>query len=158
MDSVLVAYYSFSGNTRHLACDIVRQTGGEVRELIPQKPYAFEHNTASKETRNEVLRGYCPVLLSGNEPIEDFATVFIGTPNWFKSLAPPVLSFLRKHDFSGKTVIPFCTHGGGGFGEIEAQIRAECPKATVLPGLAANGAATAAQVADWLKQIGIFQD
>ncbi|MBP7105480.1 MAG: hypothetical protein KBA83_10180, partial [Fermentimonas sp.] len=45
------------------------------------------------------------------------AAYLIGSPNWFKTLAPPVMSFLKRHNFAGKTVIPFCTHGGGGFGQ-----------------------------------------
>jgi flavodoxin len=64
------------------------------------------------------MRGFCPKLKFGDEPIDDYNTIFIGSPNWFRTLAPPVMSFLRKHDFSGKTVMPFCTHGGGGFVSI----------------------------------------
>lgn len=65
------------------------------------------------------FRGFCPKLISGNELTNDYRIIFIGTPNWFKTFAPPVMSFLKQHDFTGKIVIPFCTHGGGGFGQIE---------------------------------------
>lgn len=155
MSNILVVYFSFSGTTRELAQEIARQTGGELRELVSQKPYAFDYNTAAKEARNEITRGVCPPLSSGNEPIDGYTTVFVGTPNWFKSLAPPVLSFLRGHDFSGKTIVPFCTHGGGGFGGIEQKIADECPASNLLPGLAVGGAASGEQVASWLKMIGV---
>ena len=91
-------------NTANLALEIAIQTGGDIRELVPDKNYSFDYNTAAKEVRSEIDRGFCPKLISGNEPIDDYETIFIGTPNWFKTLAPPVLSFLRQHDFTGKTV------------------------------------------------------
>ena len=155
MTDVLVVYYSFSGTTRGLAEEIAKQTAGELRELIPQKPYSFGHNTASKEVRGEIARGVCPLLSSGNEPADGYTTIFVGTPNWFKSLAPPVLSFLRGRDLSGKTIVPFCTHGGGGFGEIEGRIAGECTDSTLLPGLAAGSATTPEQVVGWLETIGM---
>jgi flavodoxin len=156
MRNILIVYYSFSTNTQKLAIEIARQTGGDIRELIPQKTYSFNYNTATKEARSEILRGFCPELKSGNEPIDNYDTVFLGTPNWFKSLTPPVLTFLRKHDFSPKTLIPFCTHGGGGFGEIEKQIAKECLNSRLLPGIAVNGSASVGQISAWLSEIGLL--
>ncbi len=152
MSRILIAYYSFSGATRSVAEEIAKQTGGDLRELVPQKPYTFAHNTAAKEARSEITRGYCPALLRGNEPIEGYETVFVGTPNWFKAAAPPVISFLTRHDFTGKTVIPFCTHGGGGLGEIAERIAEACPGAAMRPGLAAEGSASSEEVAGWLRE------
>ena len=73
--------------------------------------------------------------------------------NWFKTLAPPVMSFLRLNDFTGKTIIPFCTHGGGGFGQIANDIAKECPKSKILPGIAVTGTVTSEEVTNWLKMI-----
>lgn len=156
MSNILIVYYSFSKNTQKLANEIARQTGGDIRELIPQKAYSFNYNTAAKDARNEIMCGFCPELKSGNEPIDGYDTVFIGTPNWFKTLTPPVLTFLRKHDFSGKTVIPFCTHGGGGFGEIEKEITKECSNSKILPGIAVSDGDSTDQISDWLKKIGLL--
>ena len=114
----LVVYYSYSGITRRLAEDIALITDGELRELKLQKPYSFSYNTAVKEVREEIEKGYCPHLTEGAEAIENAEVIFIGSPNWLKTFAPPVLSFLRTVDLSGKTIIPFCTHGGGGFGRM----------------------------------------
>jgi flavodoxin len=155
MDHILIVYYSFSKNTQKLANEIARQIGGEARELIPKKAYSFDYNTAAKEARNEILRGYCPELESGNESIDDYDIVFIGTPNWFKSIAPPVRTFLQNHEFAEKTIIPFCTHGGGGFGEIENEIKLECRDAKILPGIAVLGSAGPEHISDWLKGIGL---
>lgn len=155
MNDVLIVYYSLFKNTKTLAQEIAKQTGGAVRELIPEKNYSFDYNTAVKEARNEVSRGYCPKLISGNEPIDGFQTIFVGTPNWFKTLAPPVVSFLKQHDFNGKTVIPFCTHGGGGMGQIENHITELCTKGGILPGIAVNGTIKPEEIANWLINIGI---
>lgn len=157
MNNALVAYYSFSGSTRALAEEIACQTGAHLRELVPQKPYAFDYNTAVKEARNEITRGYCPKLASGNEPIQEYGIIFIGTPNWFKTLAPPVLSFLRQHSFSNKTIVPFCTHGGGGFGNIETRIAEECPASSLLSGLAVSGSPGHRVVSAWLQSIGLHR-
>jgi len=154
MENTLIAYYSLFQNTANLALEIAGQTGGILRELIPDKNYSFDYNTAVKEVRNEISRGFCPKLISGNESIDDYNIIFIGTPNWFKTLAPPVMSFLRQHDFTGKTIIPFCTHGGGGFCEIENDIAKECSNSIIIPGIAVNGAVSSEEVTKWLETIG----
>lgn len=154
MNNTLIVFYSLFGNTENLALEIAIQTGGALRKLIPDDNYSFDYNTACKEVRNQISRGFCPKLISGSESIEDYQTIFIGSPNWLKTLAPPVLSFLRAHDFTGKTVIPFCTHGGGGFGQIENDIARECLKSNMLPGIAVNGTAQSEEVTKWIETIG----
>ncbi|MDF2840477.1 MAG: flavodoxin [Clostridia bacterium] len=154
MNNTLIVYFSLFQNTANLALEIAIQTGGTLRELIPDKNYSFDYNTAAKEARSEISRGFCPKLISGNESIEDYQTIFIGSPNWFKTFAPPVMSFLRQHDFAGKTIIPFCTHGGGGFGQIENDMAKECPKAVFLPGIEANPSVEPEEVTNWLETIG----
>lgn len=155
MSKTLIVYYSFSNTTKNLAEDIAIITDGDIRELIPEKSYSFSYNGATKEVRNEIEKGYCPKLLSGNEAINNYENIFIGTPNWFKSFAPPILSFLRSVDLNGKTIIPFCTHGGGGFGQIEINISKECPNSKLLPGFAATSDFDDKQVQDWIDKIGI---
>ncbi|MDF2522877.1 MAG: flavodoxin [Clostridiales bacterium] len=153
MSKTLVVYYSYSNTTKSLAEDIAIITAGDIRELIPEKPYSFTFNGATKEARSEIERGYCPKLLSGNEPINDYEYIFVGTPNWFKSFAPPILSFLRSVDLSKKTIIPFCTHGGGGFGQIEINIAKECPNSKLLPGFAGTSDIDDKQVQGWIEDL-----
>ena len=107
MSKILIVYYSLFQNTKNFALEIAKQTGGDIRELIPEKSYSFNYNTAAKEVRSEIARGFCPKLLSGNEPIDDYEIIFIGTPNWFKTMAPPVRSFLRNHNSRGKNSSTF---------------------------------------------------
>lgn len=153
MKKVLVVYYSLFQNTMNLAFEIAEQIDGDIRELIPENNYSFDYNTAVKEVRNQIERGFCPELISGNESVEDYETIFIGTPNWFKTMAPPVMSFIRQHDLSGKTIIPFCTHGGGGFGQIENDIARECSDSIIVPGIAVNGIAQLEEVKKWIDDI-----
>lgn len=153
MSKILVVYYSLFKNTQRLAIEIAKQTGADIREIIPERQYSFDYNTASKEVRSEINRGFCPKLKAGNEPITIYDIIFIGSPNWFKKIAPPVMSFLRTFDFSGKTIIPFCTHGGGGFGQIETDISRECSNAKILPGFNANGMISTREVSEWLEGI-----
>ena len=157
MSKILIVYYSYSNATRSLAEDIAIITNGDIRELIPEKPYSFTYNGATKEVRNEVERGYCPKLLSGNEPVTDYEYIFIGTPNWFKSFAPPILSFLRSVNLDGKTIIPFCTHGGGGFGQIEVNIAKEGPNLKLLPGFESTGDIDDKKVEDWINGMKILE-
>ena len=122
----LIVYYSYSGITKGLAEDIALITDGDLREIEPEEPYSFSYNTAVKEVRTQIEKGYCPPLRRGVESVGDAETIFIGSPNWLTTFAPPVLSFLRSVDLSGKTIIPFCTHGGGGFGHMLEDYRREC--------------------------------
>ena len=147
----LVVYYSYSGITRRLAEDIALITDGNLRELKPQKPYSFSYNTAVKEARAEIEKGYCPPLLQGAEPIEDTDVIFVGSPNWLKTFAPPVLSFLRSVDLSGKTIIPFCTHGGGGFGRMIEDYKRECKNSIIKDGIALRGDYNFDELEKWFE-------
>ena len=134
----LIVYYSYSGITRRLAEDIALITDGKLRELKPEKPYSFLYNTAIKELRQEIDRGYCPPLIEGAESVDE-KVIFIGSPNWIRTFAPPVLSFLRAVDLKGKTIIPFCTHGGGGFGQMIESYKKECKDSIIKEGIALKG-------------------
>ncbi|HML47084.1 MAG TPA: flavodoxin [Clostridia bacterium] len=155
MQKILVVFYSHSKTTRSLAEEIALLTDGDLRELIPEKPYDFADHAASKQARGEIDRGHCPPLTSGLEPLDGYTHIFIGTPNWFKSCAPPVRTFLRNAGLAGKTLIPFCTHGGGGLGNIEACVAEACPHAALLPGFAATADFETQQVARWLADLGV---
>ena len=146
----LIVYYSYSGITRRLAEDVALITDGELKELKPQKPYSFSYNTAVKEARYAIENKHCPPLAEGAEPIGGAEVIFIGSPNWLKTFAPPVLTFLKIVDLSGKTIIPFCTHGGG-FGKMIEDYKKECSNSIIKEGLALKGDYTFEEVQNWLK-------
>ena len=149
----LIVYYSYSGITKRLAEDIALITDGKLRELKPEKPYSFSYNTAIKELRQEIDRGYCPLLIEGAESVDDAEVIFIGSPNWIRTFAPPVLSFLRAVDLKGKTIIPFCTHGGGGFGQMIESYKKECKDSIIKEGIALKGDYSFDELNDLLKRV-----
>lgn len=103
-------------------------------------------------------KGYCPPLRQGLANIDDFETIFIGSPNWLKTFAPPVLSFLRTTDLSGKTIIPFCTHGGGGFGHMLEDYKRECGASHIKTGIALKGDYSFNELQKWLEMSGVYRD
>jgi flavodoxin len=113
---VLVAYFSRSGNTRRIANLIQRQVGGTLYEIQPEEPYPDSYHAAVDQAKVEIQAGYKPALRSRLDDTESYDTVFVGSPNWWDTIAPPVATFLSENDLSGKTIVPFCTHGGGGLG------------------------------------------
>lgn len=121
--SKIVVYYSFSGSTRNLAEDIALILDCEILEIRPKIPYSFSHNTAVREVREEIERGYCPILEPFSLDISIYDTIILCTPNWLKTYPPPVLSFFRNNDLKEKEIVIFSTHGGGGFGKIIEEVK-----------------------------------
>ncbi len=142
--SILVAYYSHSSNTRGIAELIQRETGGTLFEIQPEVAYPTAYNTVVEQAKREIQAGFRPPLRAGLDQLQSYDTILIGTPNWWSTIAPPVATFLAGQDLAGKTVAPFCTHGGGGAGHIARDVAALCPGATVLPVLAVRGGAAPA--------------
>lgn len=131
---ILIAYYSWSGNTKELANYIKKEVGGDLFEIVPEKPYPDLYQLVVEQAKKEIKEGYKPPLKYKLESIDFYNIVFIGTPNWWSTVAPPVVTFLTLYDFSNKIIIPFGSHGGGGKGKIESDIKRLCPQSNVLEG------------------------
>lgn len=136
---VLIAYYSWGGNTKYAAAQIQKATGGTLFEIKPVKPYPSGYRECTVQAKKEIQEGVRPELAARVEDMGKYDVIFIGSPNWWSTIAPPVASFLASHDLSGKTVIPFVTHGGGGMARCGDEVRKLCPKSTVLKGGAFAG-------------------
>ena len=157
-EHTLVAYFSHSGNTRRIAHLIHQEVGGTIHEIQPQVPYPNAYNTVVDQAKQEIRAGHKPALQSTLDHIETYDTVFVGSPNWWSTIAPPVATFLSEYDLSGKTIVPFCTHGGGGLGRIGQDIARLCPQSTVLScfGVYGSGAGNVqAEVSAWLRKVGV---
>lgn len=111
----LIVYYSHSGTTRRLAELITRETGGDLLELVPETAYPQDYNAVVAQAKRELQSGHRPALKTALPDLSAYDMVFVGTPNWWSSPAPPVLTFLEQADAKGATVAPFCTHGGRRF-------------------------------------------
>jgi flavodoxin len=155
---VLVAYFSHTGNTRELARQIHEAVGGDLFEIQPEKPYPDEYNAVVQQAKVELQSDYKPKLKTRVKNMESYDVVFIGSPNWWNTVAGPVRAFLSEYDMSGKTIVPFMTHGGNGLGRSVKDVSKLCPKSTVLEGLAILGTEVKTsqdQVADWLRKLKI---
>ena len=126
LDNALVVYFSATGNTGEAAGYIASITGADVFEIVPADPYTSEDlNWNNPESRVSVEHAQKeagtlqPVPLADATPDnwDSYDTVFIGYPIWWFEAAWPVESFVRANDFTGKTVIPFCTSASSGIGE-----------------------------------------
>lgn len=138
---VAVVFFSQSevGNTRIVAEWIAEATGGELAEVAPLSPYPEPYGETLRVANAERADGTAPAIKPIAAAIDDCDTVFIGSPVWYGTFAAPVSTFLSDHSLAGKTVIPFCTHGGGGAGRTFEDIKAACPDSIVLPGFSARG-------------------
>ncbi len=157
MTTALIAYYTHSGNTRTIAECIARKTGAAVTEIAPVNAYPTDYDTVVNQAKKEIQAGAIPELAEDADA-ESYDVVFVGTPNWWSTMAPPIKTFLNRHDLAGKTVVPFCTHGGGGGGRIERDIAAACPGADVKAALVVSGDGgkrLESQVDAWLRETGI---
>jgi len=136
----LIIYFSHSGNTRKIANVIHNVVGGDIAEIRPLEPYPSNYNAVVEQAKRELHSGYIPKLRTSAENVSAYDVVFVGSPNWWHTIAPPVISFLSQSDLAGKTIIPFVTHGGGGLGRSAADIAELCPNSTVREGIALFGA------------------
>ncbi len=126
---ILIAYYSWSGNTRYAAEQIQKMTGGTIFEIKPAKAYPSDYSACVDQAKQECRDEFKPELATKVADFAKYDVIFVGTPNWWSTMAPPVRSFLSSYDFSGKTVIPFVTHGSGGMARCERDMQKACPKA-----------------------------
>lgn len=157
MSKTLVIYYSHSGNTRHLAEMIAKQAKGDCLEIVPQDAYPQGYNEVVAQAQKEIKAGYRPALKNKAMDLSAYDTVLVGTPNWWSSIAPPIATFLENNDLSEKKVAVFCTHGGGGFGHIEKDVKALCPDSQMLSGWSVYGnGAGAGDAEKWLKKIKVL--
>jgi flavodoxin len=137
--NILVVYFSRSGNTRGLADQIHERVGGDVFEIVPVDPYPTDYDAVVAQAKRELNSGYKPPLKAKIENVGSYDVIFIGYPNWCGTVPRPIVAFLSDHNLSGITIVPFCTHEGGGVGRSAADISKLCPQSTVAEGLAVRG-------------------
>ena len=155
---ILVAYYSWSGNTKALAEKISAGTGGELFEIVPAQPYPTEYGECTERAKKEQQEGVRPALKAKPENLASYDVVFVGSPNWWGSYAPPIRTLLDDPAFAGKTVVPFFTHGGGGMQNCESDMREQLVNATLpltVSGSSADGSRAQRAVDAWLREIGL---
>ncbi len=123
---ILIAYYSYSGNTKEVAEAIHEEIGGDLFEIKTEGTYPENYREMTQQAKKEIQDGYRPRLTTAITDISQFDTIFLGSPNWWGTITPQVSSFLESYNLSGKTVVPFITHGGGGEQNTIRDLTAQC--------------------------------
>ena len=117
---ILVAYFSATGTTKTLAGYISEVTGGDLYEIVPEIPYSSEDlnysDNNSRSTREQNDESVRPVISGSLENMDQYDTIFLGYPIWWGEAPRIIDTFMEAYDFSGKTIVPFCTSGGSGIG------------------------------------------
>ena len=113
MSRMLVVYYSWSnGNTKRIAEQLANRTGADIARIETVQPYTGSYQDIVDQGQREVNEGYRPPIQPLGVNVADYDVIAVGTPTWWYTMAPAVLTFLEGKDFTGKTVIPFMTNGG----------------------------------------------
>ncbi len=154
---ILITYFSHSGNTKAFAQSIQKEVGGDLFAIEPQNVYPTNYDEVVAQAKQEVESGYQPQLKNKID-LSTYDVIFVGTPIWWYTVAPPVRTFLSENDLAGKTIIPFSTHKGSGLSGIDRTMQELQPQATVLKGFAiwdnqAND--KQADIASWLNELNL---
>lgn len=147
---VLVAYFSRAGenynvgvvekgSTEILAELVAENTNGTMFYIKTVNAYPESYEECKKVAIQERDSAARPELAAGVEDFDTYDVIYLGYPIWYGDMPMAVYTFLESYDFTGKTIIPFCTHAGSGLANTVKDIQAECPGATVLDGLAVSG-------------------
>ena len=132
---VLVAYFSWSGNTEQMAQMIAEETGASLFEITPAAPYTDDYDELLDIAQQEQAEDARPELAAQVENWDSCDTVFVGYPNWWSDAPMAVYTFLESYDWTGKTLIPFNTSASGGFGRSLSRIGESAAGAEILEGL-----------------------
>ncbi|MBP2032079.1 flavodoxin [Clostridium algifaecis] len=154
MTKSLIAYFSHSGNTEVIANMIKENVGCDLFKIETVEKYPSNYNDVVNVARKEQNADSRPKLARKVENMDSYNVIYIGFPNWWGTIPMCVFTFFESYDFSGKTIIPFCTNEGSGMGRSEHDIKKLCPKSNVLSGLPIRGSSvhgSEKEVSRWLK-------
>lgn len=168
---ILIAYFSRAGenynvgniqkgNTQIVAELIGSQTGGTLFKIQTKNPYPEDYQKCTEVAKKEKESNARPELTDRVDNIDEYDVIFLGYPIWWNDMPMAVYTFLKSYDFSGKTIIPFCTHEGSGLADTKNSISDTCSNAKVIEGLAIRGKTaqkspeeTKDLVISWIKKI-----
>lgn len=153
--SIVVKNKDVLGNMKYMAMTIQEAIGGELFRIETTEEYPLEHETLVNQAKEEQNEDARPELATHIENVEQYNIIFLGYPNWWGDMPQPLYTFLEEYDFSGKTIIPFNSHGGSGFSNTIEEIKKLQPNATVKDdglSISRNDVADSEQeITDWAK-------
>lgn len=156
---ILVAYFSATNTTKGVAEHIANGLGAELYEIVPEEPYTdadLDYNDDSSRSTIEMNDPDARPVISGSvENMDQYDIVFLGYPIWWGEAPRIVSTFVESYDFSGKTIVPFCTSGGSGMGSSATNLEQLTSGATWLEGQRLNGGDSQDTVMEWVKGLGL---
>lgn len=156
---VLVAYFSATGTTEGVAEHIANGLNADIYEIVPEDPYTdadLNYNDNNSRTTIEMNDPDARPAISGSvEDMNQYTIVFIGYPIWWGDAPRIISTFVESYDFSGKTIVPFCTSGGSGIGSSATNLEQLTSRATWLSGRRLNGSDSQNTVMEWVNSLGL---
>ena len=154
---ILVAYFSATGTTKGVAEHIANGLNADIYEIVPEEAYTdadLDYNDNNSRTTIEMNDPDARPVISGSvENMEQYDTVFIGYPIWWGEAPRIASTFMESYDFSGKTIVPFCTSGGSGIGSSASNLERLTSGATWLDGRRLNGSDSQDTVMEWVNSL-----
>ena len=154
---VLVAYFSATGTTKGVAEHIANGLNADIYEIVPEDPYTeadLNYNDNNSLTTIEMNDPNARPAISGSvENMEQYDIIFVGYPIWWGEAPRIVSTFMESYDFSGKTIVPFCTSGGSGIGSSASNLERLTSGATWLDGRRLNGSDSQDTVMEWVNSL-----
>ena len=155
MKRILVAYFSAGGVTAKVAGDMAKAVGADLFEISPERPYtAADLDWTDKKSRStlEMSDPNCRPVMAAKADVSGYDVILVGFPVWWYREPSIIDTFMESADFSGKTVVPFCTSGGSGLGDSAKNIRALAPGANVREGRRFSSSVSAQELKKWAEQ------
>lgn len=153
---ILVAYFSWGGNTKAVAEEIHKQVGGDIVEIVPATPYSETYSVTVAKAKAEQAANARPAISTKIADFDKYDVVFLGYPNWWGSFPMPVATFVETYKLDGKTVAPFFTHGGGGEQRCLSDLQKLAPNAKFTQDLVLSGSSAKSsqgQIKSWLDSL-----
>lgn len=156
---VLVAYFSATNTTEGVAENLADGIGADLYEIVPKEPYTDAdldyHDNNSRTTIEMDDPDVRPPISGSVENMEQYDVVFLGYPIWWGEAPRIINTFVESYDFSGKTIVPFCTSGGSGLGSSATNLHSAAGGATWLDGQRFSGSASVYELTEWANGLGL---
>lgn len=156
---VLVAFFSATGTTKGVAEQLADGLGADLYEIVPEEPYTeadLNYNDNGSRTTAEMNDPNARPAISGAvENMQQYDIVFLGYPIWWGEAPRIVSTFVESYDFTGKTIVPFCTSGGSGIGESAANLEQLTTGGTWLDGRRLSGSDAQDALMEWVNGLGL---